>query len=468
MERKSSLSKKTVYISIGLITFILFWFSKDTGIFWDNVIFAGKMGNHLFENGLFSWNFPNRFDPGHPPFLAFTLASGWMIFGKSLLVSHTMLIPFVFGLLLQIYRLCEFYFQKSKIRILVFFLILVEPTLSTQFILISPEVIQLFFFFLAINALIRNQTFLKIIALGFLGIVSFRGMLLCSGIFIFEIGNLIISKNVNYKSNLKKIAIQYLLGAIPALLFIAGRLYFKGWISSHPDSPWVEYGQTVDIQGFFRNIVVLAHRYLDFGKVFIFLILTYGMFNFKILKNKANKQLLLLSVLSCIGIILISLKNNNPFGHRYFIASYTALILLVCNMIFNQKWKHKYVFYSILFLGLITGNFWIYPKDIAQGWDASLAHIPYHNLRRQAITYLDNENISLDSVTTFSPNANKLDNIDLNDDEREILPFNNSKFAMYSNVYNLNDEELDQIDSNYELIQRFSKNRIYVDILQHK
>ena len=37
------MTKRNVYIALSLITLILFWFSKDTGIFWDNVIDADVM-----------------------------------------------------------------------------------------------------------------------------------------------------------------------------------------------------------------------------------------------------------------------------------------------------------------------------------------------------------------------------------------------------------------------------------------
>ena len=50
----------------------------------------------------------------------------------------------------------------------------------------------------------------------------------------------------------------------------------------------------------------------------------------------------------------------------------------------------------LLLAGLISGNLWIYPRNIAQGWDATLAHVPYYNLRIEAINYLDKNNIEID------------------------------------------------------------------------
>lgn len=463
-----SISNKETHIGIGLITLLLFWFAKDTGVFWDNVIFVGKMGNHLYENGLFSWDFPNRFDPGHPPFLAFILTIGWHMLGKSLLVSHLVLAPVIFGLLLQLYKLCEHYFDNTNHRLLAFLLIIAEPTLCSHLVIINPEILILFFFFLALNSLLKNNDFLKIVALAFLGITSLRGMLLCGGFFLLELVLLQLDNKLFSKETIKKLAFQYLIASIPSLLFIAGRLYFKGWVSSHPEFPWLEFRQVVNFKEFLRNIAVLTHRYLDFGKVSIFIFLLISIIKLKPFINRKNKELLAITIIPTLTIIITSLREVNPMGHRYFMISFIGFILLSTSVLFLQNWKKNTIIYSILLVSLISGNLWVYPKDIAQGWDASLAHIPYYNLRREAIEYLDSQNISIDNVSTFSPNATTIDNVDLNGDKRNIQPFNKSQYVLYSNVYNLSDNEITSIDTDYKLIKQFKNYRIIVQILKRK
>ena len=463
------MDRRVVYIVLGIISIILFWDSKETGIFWDNVIFAGKMGNHLYEKGMLSWNFPNSFDPGHPPFLALILVSGWHVLGKSLFVSHLMLLPFVFGLLVQLYRLCEHYLYEPKYLILGFTLVIAEPTLTTHLMIINPELLILFFFFLATNALLKGNHKLKVLALCFLGVTSLRGMLLCGGFFLFECGILFLDKDLMKKSTLKRLVINYAIGAIPALLYIAGRLYFKGWVSSHPEFPWLEFRQPANLHQFLRNIVVLTHRYLDFGKVFIFLFLFLAFIIVKPFKERKIKEILLFAIIPTLPLIITSLREVNPMGHRYFMISYTGFILLAIYILSQQTWKYRSLIYGVLLIGLITGNFWIYPRDIAQGWDASLAHLPYYPLRKKAINYIDKNNISIHDVTTFSPNATIIDNVDLNNDKRSLAPFNeNSKYVLYSNVYNLTDQELMLLDKHYKPLKTFEKNRIYVHLFRRK
>ena len=72
----SRYSPLTISIILGLIALLV---SYEYGMFWDNVLFASKMGNHLYENGIFDWTIPDNFDPGHPPFLAFLLAVAWKL-----------------------------------------------------------------------------------------------------------------------------------------------------------------------------------------------------------------------------------------------------------------------------------------------------------------------------------------------------------------------------------------------------
>jgi hypothetical protein len=80
----------------------------------------------------------------------------------------------------------------------------------------NPEVIQLFFFFLAINSILRNNIYLKTAALFFLSIVSYRGMMLCGGVFLFDVLRLLWlnKKPLLLIFNIKFI-LAYIIGAVP-------------------------------------------------------------------------------------------------------------------------------------------------------------------------------------------------------------------------------------------------------------
>ncbi len=448
---------------------LIFCFSKDFGMFWDNVLFASKMGNHLYENGIFNWNLPISFDPGHPPFLGMLLAITWTIFGHSLWASHLLMLPFIIGTIYQIHRLTFYFTRNIKLSAMGSLLILADPSLLSSFVLVNPETIILFFFFLTLNGIFYKNQKWKFIGLLFLSIISFRSMMLFAGIFLYEIFQQRVIEKKKWKQCINlRFSLYYLLSALPGILYVAWRLFSKGWLQTHPDSPWSSLWQFPSLKEFSRNILVLIWRYIDFGRVFIILFLIFGLI-YLWRKKKINntvRQLLFLSFCSVFFVILASIFSTNGFGHRYFIVSYLTLSLTAF-LILQELTSSKNVLHSLLFFGLITGNFWVYPENISQGWDATLAHIPYHSLRTEAIHYLDSESIDLDNVGTFFPNYNSEDEIMLNGDQRRLNQFNKqNEYIFYSNVYNLSDEELRILDKNYEEIQRFSRFQVYISILK--
>lgn len=456
--------KNFLFIALGVCIFFL---SNNNGMFWDNVLFASKMGNHLFENSIFNWNIPIEFDPGHPPFLGFLLAISWKILGHKLWVSHLLMLPFIIGVFYQLYKFTTYFIEEKKYQILAFLLIIVDPTLATQFVLVNPEVIIVFFFFLALNGLLFNQKKLKFIAIFFLSIISFRSMMLLGGFVLFDIINTLFIKKERWKSILNiKFILFYVLASLPGIVFVIWRLVTKGWLQTHPDSPWASLWQVATPKIFIKNLLTLIHRYFDFGRVFILLFLVISLFIYgkKILKSTKNKQLLVISIASVIFIIIAVLFSTNAFGHRYFIVSFCSINLLTFCII-KEYYSKKKLIYSLLFIGLISGNLWIYPKTISQGWDATLAHVPYHSLRINAIKYLDKEEINISEVASFFPNYTILDFIDFSGDKRSFAKFTGkNKFVFYSTVYNLSDENYNTLETNYRILKEFSNYNITITI----
>ncbi len=462
-------SKKYKLLLFICLSFIIYIFSYTNGMFWDNVLFASKMGNHLYNSNIFNWNIPDSFDPGHPPALGFLLAIIWKVMGHKLWVSHLLMIPFTVGLFYQIHKFVSYYFKDNLIILLGFILIFADPTLFTQLVIVNPEVIQLFFFFLAVNSILYNKNTLKVIALFFLSIISYRSMMLCAGVFLFDFfNNLIIHKQKIKTFFNSKFILSYAIASLPALIYISWRLIEKGWIMGHQTN-WETDGDFVSVKGFFRNIIVLIHRYIDFGRIFLFALISLSILKFNSnLFKKPIKQLLLFSITAIFSVLITCLITPNPFGHRYFIASYIALNLLTF-VIVKHFYLNKKITYIFLLFGLISGNFWIYPRDIAQGWDASLAHVPYHNLRIEAIKYLDNNHIKIEDIGTFFPNATSIDNIDLSGDLRSFRIFDfKNEYVLFSNVYNLSDEEYHSLDTNYNIIKQFKNKGIYINIYKLK
>lgn len=461
----------TKNISLFTLALILLYASLETGFFWDNSIFGYQMGMHLFENGLFNLNIPDSIDPGHPPFLAFILALSWKIFGKSLITSHVVLFPFVYGLLYQLFEFVKTYTDKNYLVIFPFILVILDPTLDTQLFLIGPEVIQLFFFFLAINSILKEKIILKTIGLFFLGIVSFRGMMLFFGIFLFDILRHLWLYRKSIKTFInRKNTISYSIAIIPAFLYITWRLTVKGWLQTHPDSPFAHLWHHVNIQEFFRNLIFMIHRYADFGRIIYFIFILWMLCTNKklFLNDSKNKEIILLAFVSVIAITLVSLFSVNTFGHRYFIVSYLAFALLAFRLITKLN-KLKKIIYFVIVTSLISGNFWIYPERVSQGWDASLAHLPFYNLRETAIKYLYTNNIKIENVATFAPNQGPIEAINLSGNLDKFSDFTGrNPYVFYSNIFNLSDPTYEILKKKYISIKTFEKRNIYIHIMKLK
>ncbi len=457
-------------ISIGIGT-LLFMISYDFGMFWDNVLFASKMGNEIYRNGFFDWTMPNDFDPGHPPFLGVVLAFFWKIFGHSLWVSHLAMLPFMIGSVYQLQRFISYFVTNKTMMLLGLLLVLADPTLSASFVLVNPEIIIVFFFFIAVNGILYQEKKWQFIGLFFLSIITFRSMMLFAGLFLFEVlNNYYCNKKSFWKILHIKFLSFYFLAALPGIVFVLWRLATKGWLQTHPASPWAELWHLPSITQFLKNIAILIHRYLDFGRVFIFIFLIAGLFSFrkKVLLNKHFKQLLLLSICAVFFIIVAVLFSTNAFGHRYFIVSYISFILLAF-LVLKELKKYSKPLYVLLFIGLITGNLWIYPERTSQGWDASLAHTPYHSLRKEAINSLDTMNIDISEVASFFPNYNRIDEIDLNGNQKSFTKFTKkSTYVLYSNVFNLSNEYYELLAKNYTEIKYLKKANIVISILKKR
>ena len=165
---------------VVLILFlVLKFFTLENCFFWDNTAGYSMPASYLLENGFLSFVYPAQY-VAEPPLAHLYLALLWSLFGKSLLVAHLSITVFSLGVIWQVYRLCER--LETKYTPYIFLLVLLEPALSTQMILISPDVITCFFALLSVNLLLENKRSWLALSVLCLGLVSIRGFVVCSGL----------------------------------------------------------------------------------------------------------------------------------------------------------------------------------------------------------------------------------------------------------------------------------------------
>jgi hypothetical protein len=294
-------------------------------------------------------------------------------------------------------------------------------------------------------------------------------------LFIFDYYfNYNITKGNNWLIKIIKTIQVYIPAGILTLSFLIHHYLVKGWIGYHEDSPWALCFERVNLAGFIYNIGIFGWRLIDFGRIILWLL--FGgiiiVLNRKIRFNTHLKSLLILCVLLIALLPVIMLLHKNLLGHRYLLPIYLVFSLLVSYLIFEQieSFKLKRILFSVIVIGLLTGNLWVYPDKIAQGWDSTLAHIPYYKLRNKMIDFIRQSGTSFSEIGTEFPNATSFKYTDLTDEdtgfaEKDLIKNN---FIFYSNIMNdFSDEEIDELKNNWLVEKEYKCLQVYVRLYKN-
>ena len=146
-------TKKYYFLILsGLFTLVLFLLHRNNSFFWDGVHYGSIEPDFYYYSHFKSILMPDSIDSGEVPIFALYIATIWSLFGRTIEISHFAMLPFIIGILFQLYILCLRFFKNEHINI-VMVLLLADTTLLSQFTLVSPDLPLLFFFLLGLNSL---------------------------------------------------------------------------------------------------------------------------------------------------------------------------------------------------------------------------------------------------------------------------------------------------------------------------
>ena len=244
--------------------------------FWDTIQLASKHAHFFWESNFSGIILPAEIDSGHIPSLGIYLALIWKIFGKTLIISHLAMLPFVLGIVYQSILLVRRLFSNEW-HYYALVILLADATLLAQCTLVSPDVLLVFFFLMAFNNIIPKKELLYSIALAGLTLSSMRGMMCVAGLFLAEIIIYLTSEKVAFNSMWVKKTVFFtfrsLKVSLPSIIiagiFFAWHYYKTGWIGYNKDMPWYTLFQPVDFKGAIRNTFIFGWRLLDFGRIFV-------------------------------------------------------------------------------------------------------------------------------------------------------------------------------------------------------
>lgn len=457
---------------VGLAFFAIF-FARDHIFFWDTVQLGAKHATFYYENKFSEWILPNDVDSGHIPVFGMYLALVWMIFGKSLIISHFAMFPVLVGIIIQARIILRKLIPSSYI-LWALALFLSDPTLVSQATLISPDLVLVFFFLLGINSLLSNKRwFLSLSILGLLTI-SLRGTMIAVGILIID-----LMYNFDYKNkqntwqNLLRMSVAYLPGFFIFCIYSGIHYYQKTWVGYHEDSPWADSFLHTNFLGMLKNVIILGWRMVDFGRIFLWIFALYMIYrNYKkYIKDQNFKKLSFIFIVTtiCLSVSFICYVGLN--AHRYLLPSMLCFELLTIYMLFQSHIHHKKAIAIILTLALWSGNLWVYPNNISQGWDSSLAHWPYFELRNKILEDIKENNLTINEIACFFPNLSEMKYFELSVSKEKHQPYDrdSSLYVLYSNVYNdFPQEDWMYLNQHFKILSHHQKMGVYMTLYQRK
>ncbi|GAB4496859.1 MAG: hypothetical protein OHK0019_29320 [Saprospiraceae bacterium] len=454
----------------------LTWSAQHDPFFWDTVQLASKHAHHFYENGLRWLPLPEEIDSGHPPVFGYYLAHIWSFFGKTLPVSHWAMLPFLLLNVWLLYRL-GLRLGTEKWAFWLIPLVLLDPVMAGQSVLVSPDIVLACGFLFAVEGILERNKFFTAIGILLLCIVSIRGMMTAGALFAWQLTLFLRrdrTKNRGWASTLIKNAMFFLPGFAFAAWFLWWHRTATGWSGFHPNSPWSPAFEPVGGVELCRNLLVIGWRWLDFGRVFEWLLLGWLVWKNQPFKNANPAILDLLLLLGCLVIFLSpsALFFKNISAHRYFLPAFLALHFLVYHLWANAlpvlKFKKEWLF-SALITALALGNLWIYPRGVSMGWDATLAHLPYHTLRAEAVVFFQKNNIDFQKAGSFFPNLNTGENLSLDGDSRHFAEkdFSRNEYVLASNIFNdLSETDYTILQRDWILLKKWKHAGVWIEIYQ--
>ncbi|MDR0506410.1 MAG: glycosyltransferase family 39 protein [Dysgonamonadaceae bacterium] len=440
--------------------------------FQDMIQLSSGHASWFYDNNFRYFLFPNNLDSGHPPLNGIMLAFWWKLFGKTLWVSHLFTLLWSMLLIYQVQKLARLFFSKET-AMLISLVLLLDPTLLAQSVIVSPDIILLTFFFMALRASLERKNVLLTFAIVFLSLISMRGMMCCAAIFFFHHFNIWDKKNVSIK-NLIINSLPFSLGALLAFAFLGYHYYKLGWIGYHENMPWADCFEKVNFVGFLRNIVFVIWRFLDFGRIILWILFFYAIF---ILLKKIKTRCFSfdkkeISIFFLFGaLVLISsysaLSYKALSGHRYFLPHFIIfgfITFILLSKIVSVRQIQR--FSIVVCIVLLCGNMLRYPEKISTGWDSTLSHLPYYSLRTQMFDYIEEHNISFSDISAGFGMVGGQNRIDFSSPKDRIIDgvLGEKKYYLYSNTFNAPDEDIETLHNpqKYALITKMQKGNVFI------
>jgi hypothetical protein len=461
--------KESKLISVLLPLSFLFYLalniiSWNFPFFWDSLLTSTILQN-FYDNGLNGLIVPQKLDAGHPPLFYLYLFSWWKLAMPSLTISHLAMLPFLWIMVYQFLRLSGFFIKKPIFIASSVLLFLFDPGILSQASMVSYDIIILMLYITAIRSVLLNRNTMIIVATTFLPLISIRGSFAVVSI---AISHLVIDYLYNKNWNLK--TLRYYIPALVVMIFWHTYHFIQtGWFFFSTSENWSEQRTFGTASILVHNTLSIIRNLGDYGKLGVYLLLFILIFVWIYQKRKASNDLKVLVAITIIPLIVFSiffLPFSNPIGHRYLLVVYALSFILFSYII--SYFKNALILFLIAIATLISGNFWIH-KKISNGWDSTMAHIPYFKIKQEMNAFINENKIEKKIIgSRFPLHVSEKQEILYGDSIRLGYLGDSTHFdyILYSNISNeWTVEDLEKI-SLMDTLYHLEKNGVFVTLYQ--
>jgi hypothetical protein len=435
--------------------------------FWDAAYFSEQAG-FFYHHGFSSLLPPPDLDNSGFPLYGILLALVWKGFGRTLLVSHLATLLLVFGISGSYYRLAKKFLLPATLPFALL-LFCLEPCFLTQSVLMAPDLLLLFFFLTALNALLEKKMILFSLLLLFLAACSVRGLITAAAIALLPL----LSGSGGNRNRLR-----YLWSYLPVIVFVIGWGTYHhsqcGWYFLSPLRAGTDE-HLIPASLLLKQLVLIGWKLVDSGRIILWLVLIAGLWiQRRVLQDDPlfRRLLLLLSlVLLTDGIFMIPL--SNPSSARYFLPVFSLLIIAVCYLLQNLPEVKKMLWFGGISLVLLSGHFWIYPERLTNGWDTSLKVMPYFGLRTEMTGFIRIHGIQPEEIATQFPLIGDRYDTDLEPVHYQFTnaldgPVSKFHYYLHSNVCNTDLlPQIEEIKLRWKLVFALQKGQVYLNLYEN-
>ncbi|MBA3704673.1 MAG: hypothetical protein H0W84_01870 [Bacteroidetes bacterium] len=463
-------ANKTLFLAF-LFFLLLTIYSLTIPFFWDGTFFSAIACK--FYDGCYTvFNYPPIPDNNTTfPVFSIYLATVWKLFSKSLWISHLALLPFLLGICYEFYKLAKRFLINSFVSFSLLLLVF-QPTFITQCLIMSHDIILIYLFFLSLNMLLKNSFTAYRLVILLLAMYSVRGIFLAFSLAIIEF--ILAYPQHKYKSFFIIFKNNFL-----SFIFVCGYVFYKFQmqekiISIYSENP---HEQIVPLSMMIRQFLFIVWKMIDLGQIILWLFFIIGSLLIYKKKNNFNdiKTLAILIFVPAFITSAFMIPFSNPVGHRYFMFCYLLLIIGVCYIL--QQINNKKIVYGCLFIfiaALVTGNCWLYPERLGNGWDSSLKVIPYFQLKDDIDEYIQQNKIPANEIGTQFPLIADKRFSHLSDSSFQYVnvwqgPLENYQYFLQSNVINTDiAEQIEKVKLNWNLLKEFKSGQVYIRLYKNK